>query len=44
MYIFLGELPDLPSDNDVVITSAQIQKHRRHRSPIPADAEIIEII
>ena len=45
MSIFLGELPDLNSnDNDIIITSAQPQKHRRPHSPIPPDAEVIEIL
>ena len=39
--LLLGSLPDL--DPDVVITSAQPQKHWRRRSPIPEGVDVIQI-
>ena len=42
-YIFLGQLPDINSDDDVTIPCAQPEKHKRCHSPIPPDADIIEI-
>ena len=42
--LFPDELPDLDSDADEsIIPSAQKQKHTRPRSPIPDDANVIEI-
>ena len=40
---FPGKLPNLPDSEDWQIPGAEASKRRRHQSPIPEGAEIIEI-